>query len=266
VPASARFPACCLSHCYPQCLLLVIPSAAVAEEVLPRLGHSPSTPPAFVVVSVAKPHYVDSSGRMPGLQSVEPGGQQFHACHRDRSLGPRLALECVAEVLAALVGLPPRLHYRPCLGDSSSPVRGRGLWPLYHSASECVSGQIGLAVRFLVSGDAGVSRDPVDLGCDAVGEETPRPSVDPPRQSLPWARLQVCRSSNCALLVAEDWHRLHSRHRQCSSLLDRHIKHKPDRPQLGVEDFHMSGAQNAAARPPFISVFTHHCSSHSAIV
>jgi hypothetical protein len=46
----------------------------VAEEVLPRLGHLPSTPPAFVVISVAEPLQVDSSGRVPGLQSVEPGG------------------------------------------------------------------------------------------------------------------------------------------------------------------------------------------------
>ena len=122
MPASARFPACCLSHCFPECLLLVFPSAAVAEEVLPRLGHSPSTPPAFVVVSVAEPLEVDSSGRMPGLQSVEPGGQRFHTCHRGRSLGPRLALESVAEVLAAHVGLPPRLRCGPSLGDSSSPV------------------------------------------------------------------------------------------------------------------------------------------------
>jgi len=67
---------------------------------------------------------------MPGLQLVEPRGQRFHACHRDRSLGPRLALKSVAEVLAALVGLPLRLLCRPSLGDSSSPVRGRGVWPL----------------------------------------------------------------------------------------------------------------------------------------
>jgi len=55
VAASARFPPCCLSHCPPACLLLVFPFAAVVEEVLPRLGHSPSTPLAFVVISVAKP-------------------------------------------------------------------------------------------------------------------------------------------------------------------------------------------------------------------
>jgi hypothetical protein len=42
-----------------------------------------------------------------------------------------------------------------------------------------------------------VSRNAVDVGCDAVAEETPDPSVDPPRQSLPWAQLQVSRTSNC---------------------------------------------------------------------
>ena len=197
--ASARFPACSLSHSLPECLLLVFPSAAVAEEVHPSLGHIPSTTPAFVVISVTEPLQVDSSGRMPGLQLVEPGGQRFYACHRDRSLGPRLALESVDEVLAALVGLPLRLSCRPSFGDSSSPVRGRAVWPLYHCTPACVSGQVGLTVCFFVSGDAGVSRYQVDLGRDAVGEEIPRPSVDPPRQSLPWARLQVCRSSNCAL-------------------------------------------------------------------
>ena len=72
------------------------------------VGLFPNTPPAFVVISVAEPLQVDSSGRVPGLQSVEPGGQRFYACHRDRSLGPRLALESVAEVLGALVGLPLR--------------------------------------------------------------------------------------------------------------------------------------------------------------
>ena len=46
---------------------------------------------------------------MPGLESVEPGGHRLYACHRDRSFGPCLALESVAEVLAALVGLPLRL-------------------------------------------------------------------------------------------------------------------------------------------------------------
>jgi len=95
-----------------------------------------------------------------------------------------------------------------------------------------------------------VPRDPVDLGCDAVGEETPRSSVDPPRQSLPWAQLQVCGSSDCGLRVAEDCHCLHSMLLQCFSLLDRHVKRESDRPQFGVEDLQASGAQKAAARPP----------------
>jgi hypothetical protein len=134
---------------------------------------------------------------MPGLQSVEPGGKQFHSGHRGRSLGPNLALELVAEVLAALVGFQLRLRCRPSLGDSSSPVRSRPVWLLYHCAPTRVSGNVGLAVSFFVPTDAGVPQDQMDLGYDAVGEETPHPSVNLPRQSLPWARLQVCRWSNC---------------------------------------------------------------------
>jgi len=51
-------------------------------------------------------------------------------------------------------------------------------------------------VYFFISGDAGVYWDPVDLSWNAVGEEDPRPAVDPPHQSLSWAWLQVCRLSN----------------------------------------------------------------------
>jgi hypothetical protein len=107
--ASARFPARRLLHCLPQFFLVIFPPAAVAEEVLQRLGHFASTPPAHVVISVAESFQVNSSGHVPGLQSVEPSGQRLYACHRDRSLGPRLAHESVAEVLAASVGLPLRL-------------------------------------------------------------------------------------------------------------------------------------------------------------
>ena len=69
---SACFPARRLPHPLPQFFLVISPPAAVAEEVLPRLGHCPSTPPALVVVSVAEPFQVNSRGRVPGLQSVEP--------------------------------------------------------------------------------------------------------------------------------------------------------------------------------------------------
>jgi len=107
--ASARFPARRLPHRLPQFFLVIFPLAAVAEEVLPRLGHCLSTPPALVVISVAESFRVNSTGRVPGLQSVKPSGQPLDACHQDRSLGPRLALESVAKVFAAPVGLPLRL-------------------------------------------------------------------------------------------------------------------------------------------------------------
>jgi len=55
--ASARFPACRFSHLLLQCLLLVSPPAAVAEQVFPGLdcAASAAAPPAFVVLSVADP-------------------------------------------------------------------------------------------------------------------------------------------------------------------------------------------------------------------
>jgi len=54
VSASARFPARHLPHLFPEYFLLVFPPAAVAEEVLPRLGHYPLAPPASVVLSVTE--------------------------------------------------------------------------------------------------------------------------------------------------------------------------------------------------------------------
>jgi hypothetical protein len=57
VSASARFPARCLSHRFPQCFLLLSPSAAVAEEVFPHVGRRPAStaaPPAFVVLTMAE--------------------------------------------------------------------------------------------------------------------------------------------------------------------------------------------------------------------
>jgi len=58
--------------------------------------------------------------------------------------------------------------------------------------------------------DAGVPWDTVDLGCDAVGKQTQRPSFQPPCQLLPWARLHVGRLSDWGLRVAEDCLHLHS--------------------------------------------------------
>jgi len=51
--ASARSPSRCCPHPFPQRFLLVSPSAAVEEEMLPRLGYSPTSaaaPPSFVVI------------------------------------------------------------------------------------------------------------------------------------------------------------------------------------------------------------------------
>ena len=58
VSASARSPSRGFVHLFPERLLLVSPSAAVAEEMLPRLGYRPASaaaPPAFVVVSQSEP-------------------------------------------------------------------------------------------------------------------------------------------------------------------------------------------------------------------
>ena len=54
VSAFARSSSCCFPHLFPECLLLVFPSAAVAEEMLQRLDYSPvsaAAPPGFVVDS-----------------------------------------------------------------------------------------------------------------------------------------------------------------------------------------------------------------------
>ena len=53
--ASACLPASHLSHRLPACSLLVCPQAAMVEEVLPHLGCCVFTPPAFIVLLVARP-------------------------------------------------------------------------------------------------------------------------------------------------------------------------------------------------------------------
>ena len=68
--ASAHFPTHRLPHRLPQDFLGVFPQAAVAEEVLPRLGYCPTTPPALVVISVAKSFRVSSG-------ATEVGGMWF---------------------------------------------------------------------------------------------------------------------------------------------------------------------------------------------
>ena len=74
--ASTRSRSRHFSHLFPERCLLVFPSAAVVEEMLPRVGNHPASataPPAFVVVSVSEPFQVRPHWRMSGLQSIEPG-------------------------------------------------------------------------------------------------------------------------------------------------------------------------------------------------
>jgi hypothetical protein len=112
--ASARSPSHYIPHLFPQCSLLVFPSAAVAEEVFPRLGlgrrlTSAAVPPTFVAISVSEPFQVRAHWR---LQSVEPGCQRLHTIHSDRSLAPSFAFQPVAVMFAAFIGLPLHLCRR----------------------------------------------------------------------------------------------------------------------------------------------------------
>lgn len=109
-------------------------------------------------------------------------------------------------------------------------------------------------------------RHRVDLRCDAMCAETLCYSGNPCRHSLPWAQLQVWRSSNCGLSLAEHFYCLKSLRVQCFSLLDRHAKRESDCPLFGVKHLHSSSAQIAVARLPPISVLVYCCRSHSAVI
>jgi hypothetical protein len=57
VSASTRSPSRCFPHFFPEHLLLVFPSAAVAEEMLPSLGYRPTSAaalPTLIVVTVSE--------------------------------------------------------------------------------------------------------------------------------------------------------------------------------------------------------------------
>jgi len=115
--ASARSPSRCLPHLLPERSLLVSLSAAVAEEMLPRLVYRPActaAPPALVVVSVSKRFYVRPHWRVSGLQSLEPGCHRLHIVHWDGSLVSSFAFQSIAVVLTAFVGLPLSLRRRLC--------------------------------------------------------------------------------------------------------------------------------------------------------
>jgi len=76
VSASACSPPSHISQLFPEHRLLVFQSAAVAEEMFPRLGCHPSctaAAPIFLIVSVSKPFQLCAHWSVSGLQSVEPG-------------------------------------------------------------------------------------------------------------------------------------------------------------------------------------------------
>jgi len=167
VSASARSPSSCLPHLLPERSLLVSPLAVVAEEILLHLGYRPASaaaPPALVVVSVSELFYTRPHWRVSGLQLVEPGCQRLHTVHWDGSLVSCIAFQSIAVVLTAFLGLPLSLRCRLCFGDSSGPVRRRGVHLFsYCACSVALSRLIRLAICFLISWDARVSWDPVDF-------------------------------------------------------------------------------------------------------
>jgi len=117
VTASARSPSRCLPHLFPERLLPVFPSDAVAEEMFPRLGRPPASaaaPPACIVVSVSEPFYVRGHWRVSGLRSAESRCQCLHAILWDGSLAPSFALQPVAVVFVAFVSLSFSLRRRLC--------------------------------------------------------------------------------------------------------------------------------------------------------
>jgi len=120
VSTSARSLSRCFPHLCPEHRLLVLSSAAVAEEVFPRVGGgcrpaSATAPPAFVVILVSKSFQVCSHWRIPGLQSVESGCQWLHTIHWDVFHAPSFAFQPVAVMFAALIGVPHSLYHRLCL-------------------------------------------------------------------------------------------------------------------------------------------------------
>jgi hypothetical protein len=87
------------------CNIVDPPSRVVSYLLAPPFHHTAKAPSAFVVLSMAEP-FLGILQWVPARTLVEPGSQRLHPCHRNTSLGPRLAPESVTEVFAALVGRP----------------------------------------------------------------------------------------------------------------------------------------------------------------
>jgi len=84
VPAPAFFPANFPPNCFSQFVLLILPLSAVAEEILPCLGHLP-TLPALIIASLAESYDVCCCGGLPTLELVATITAKDFCLHRDRS-------------------------------------------------------------------------------------------------------------------------------------------------------------------------------------
>jgi len=137
VSASARSPSHCIPHFIPERLLLVTPSAAEAQQLLPHLGYraaSAATPSAHVVVSESQLFRVLLHWPVSGLHSVEHRCQRLHTVHWDGSLASSFAFHQVAIMISAFVGLPLSLRHRLWFWDWSCTVRRRGVYRPSHSS------------------------------------------------------------------------------------------------------------------------------------
>jgi hypothetical protein len=115
VSASTRSSFRSLPPHLPEHSLLVSPSVAVAEEMLPGLGYRPAFAtalPALVILSESEPVLVPPHWRASGLQSVEPGCQRLLTVHWHGSDVFSFAFQSIAVVLTAFVVLPLSRHRR----------------------------------------------------------------------------------------------------------------------------------------------------------
>jgi len=141
---------------------------------------------------------------MSTLQLVILCCQWSHSRHWDGSLAPSFAHQSMAVVFRALDGLPLCLCRNYPSDDPTSTIRG---WDVYSLAS-CVASVIlclmWVRVSQIVSVNAKVSQDTVDLGFNAVGAEGPGTLIDCSCWCLPRAWVQVRRPSDSCLRITRN--------------------------------------------------------------
>jgi hypothetical protein len=90
VSASACSPSRWFPHLFPDRFMLVIPSAAAAEEMFLRPGQ-PAAQPALFIISVTELFHVRAHQGLSRLQSVESSWQWLHTIHCNGSLASSIA-------------------------------------------------------------------------------------------------------------------------------------------------------------------------------